>query len=755
MYLILNKNIDIVAEITTFSSINWEEEYLSQSGGDFEIILPASDYSYLNIEEDFIIYKTDSLKFGLVNYIEYIDSFTEDEEVKQLIKIKGEMGESILKRRVISPQLNKSGTIDEIFKSVIGTHFTNPRDSKRRINMEYVETGHMNKISKCITGCTVAQLFESICSSKKYSYRVFLDLIHKKFYCKLVVAKNKSNSVIFSKSDDNLTDFTYIKSKEKFISHVIVAGEGTGQDRTMVTVSNSNLTGLSRIESYLDKNNVSSKDLDVDAYKDKLKEEGKTELNKYSSSQAINFDILLNNYKIGEDFELGDKVKIANENLGIETITRVLSILYSVDENGVETIQLTLGNIEEIELEEDETTTDKEEDKEDPTTDKQVTSVNTQYIPIFAIDENGNTLTNLEFPSGFFKINDNTFCLVIKNNTDKRVSKIYYTCTENLLQSEYAIFVNSSTVIECYQGYSVDSENKHFYTCNLKAYDNVVKVVVFGDAYKEPEGGSELIEVTPLYNDYIVLKTVYYQPSLQGWLDVPEMTHNYGEYTLYNRRFLGAAGRGETRTITSVSKYADGTLYNHESTATIPELSFDSYLNLRNNATIFKLILNGTFNNATFTDKPIDGTGDIYIKVGDKFYKTGDNGLISFSWGDNIEIVWMHPGNASSPPEGSLTITFEGNTDAKLGVNCSESYVTNDDGELLHYTFANPGSSVYNAFGITEGFCGDNKYYGSFSYLHKQIGDIILDNCTYTTEIDEGYLTLQPFYEYCDEGWCH
>ena len=115
----------------------------------------------------------------------------------------------------------------------------------------------------------------------------------------------------------------------------------------------------------------------------------------------------------------------------------------------------------------------------------------------------------------------------------------------------------------------------------------------------------------------------------------------------------------------------------------------------------------------------------------------------------------MHPGNASNPPEGSLTITFEGATDAKLGVNCSYGYVTDSEGEILHYCFANPGASIYNAHGITEGFCGDKKYYGSFSYLHKQIGDIILDNCTYTTEIDEGYLTLQPFFEFCDEGWCH
>lgn len=763
MYLILNKDLDIVAEITTFSSINWEEEYLSQSGGDFEIILPSSDYSYLNIEEGFIIYKTNSLKFGLVNYIEYTDTFTEDEEVQQLITLKGEMGESILKRRVISPQLNKTGTIDEIFKSVIGTHFTNPRDSKRRINLEYIESDYKNKVSKCITGCTVAQLFESICSSKEYSYRVFLDLENKKFYCKLIAGNNKSDSVIFSKNDDNLSSFTYVKSKENFISHIVVAGEGTGQDRTMVTISNSNLSGLDRIESYLDKNNVSSEGLDTKTYVDKLKEEGKTELNKYSSNEAIEFDILLNNYEVGVDFDLGDKVKIINENLGIETTTRVLAILYSTDENGIETIQLTLGNIEEIELEEDETTTEKEEDTTDTTNDKVVTSVNTQYIPIYAIDEEGNTLTNLEFPSGFFKITDNTFCMVIKNNTSKTISKIYYTCEENLLQSEDAIFINSSTAIDCYEGHSVDSDSKHFYNCNIREYDNLVKVVVFGDAYSEPTEEVSLIEITSSYTDYEVLKTIYYQPSIQGWADVPEMTHEYGDYTLYNRRFLGAAGKGTTRTIKSVTKDESGNLTYCNSILTIPELSFESYLNLRNNATIFKFTLNGTFNNASFIDKAIDGTGDIYLKIGDKFYKTGDNGLIALSWGDIIEVVWLH-GESYVSYENDISLTIEGATDAKLGINCSGgSSISDDDGNCIHYVIANPNASTYSSYGITEGFCGDNKYTGSFTSLQNQMGNTILDNCTYTTQLDtdytsisaSDYLHLSPFYEYCDAGWCH
>ena len=245
MYFIVNKSLEVVGEITTFSSINWEEEYLSQSGGDFEIVLPASDYSSLNIKEGFFIYKNNSKKFGLINYIEYIDNFTEDEKVEQLIKIKGEMGESILKRRVIAPQLNKSGTLDSIFKSVINTHFTNPKDSKRKINLEYIpNTKYSTKVNKCVTGCTVAELFESICSSKEYSYRVYLDLNSKKFYCNIINGSDKSNSVIFSKEDDNLANFKYVRSQENLKTHIIVAGEGEGDDRTIVTVSNINYSGF-------------------------------------------------------------------------------------------------------------------------------------------------------------------------------------------------------------------------------------------------------------------------------------------------------------------------------------------------------------------------------------------------------------------------------------------------------------------------------------------------------------------------------
>lgn len=484
MYFIVNKSLEVVGEITTFSSINWEEEYLSQSGGDFEIVLPASDYSSLNIKEGFFIYKNNSKKFGLINYIEYIDNFTEDEKVEQLIKIKGEMGESILKRRVIAPQLNKSGTLDSIFKSVINTHFTNPKDSKRKINLEYIpNTKYSTKVNKCVTGCTVAELFESICSSKEYSYRVYLDLNSKKFYCNIINGSDKSGSVIFSKEDDNLANFKYVRSQENLKTHIIVAGEGEGDDRTIVTVSNINYSGLNRIESYLDKDSLSSKDLTKASYKTKLIEEGKTELNKHSTSEGSEFDVFLNNYEVGTDFNLGDKVKIIDENLGIETTTRVLAVLYSSDENGVETIQVTLGNVTKIDIENDEKNEDNnDEDKDDTTNESKTTSDNSKYIKITAYDEDGKTLSDLEFSGGFFKMKDKVYLLVLKNNSNKIIDKISYKCTENLLKSENIIYINYNETINCFKTHSVKN-NIHSYSCYMSSYSNLTKIISVGDEY--------------------------------------------------------------------------------------------------------------------------------------------------------------------------------------------------------------------------------------------------------------------------------
>lgn len=506
MYIILNKELEKVAEITTFTSINWEEEYLSQSGGDFEIVLPASTYSDLGIEDGFFIYKDDSLKFGIVNYIEYTDNFTENEEIQQLITLKGEMGESILKRRVLSFQLNKSGTLDDLVSSVIYTHFTNPKDIDRKINLEYIRNNNFsNYVSKCITGCTVAELIESLCSIYDCSYRVLLDLNNKKFQMKLIKGENKSSNVVFCKKDNNLSEFTFVKSKESYVSHVVVAGEGNGSDRKTVTVSNKNQTGIDRIETFLDKKSLSSKDMDSLTYINKLYEEGKSELSKYATTEASSFDIFLNNFEYRKDFDLGDKVTIKNENLGIETVTRVLAALTSVDENGVESTQLTLGDIAEIELAEDETTIEQEEytaedtdengEVIDTTWDTNVTQITTEYLKIFAEDSSGVTLSDLEFAGGFFKIAEDVYVMCLKNNTGKDIKKIYYSADENLLKSENEIY--GSSVIESIDcmSHRVDETSKHEYDCSLRSYCNITKIITVGEPLVEEIEGYELYNV--------------------------------------------------------------------------------------------------------------------------------------------------------------------------------------------------------------------------------------------------------------------
>lgn len=506
MYLILNKELEQVAEITTFASINWEEEYLSQSGGDFEIVLPSSVYSELGIEDGFFIYKTDSLKFGIINYVEFIDNTTENEEIQQLITLKGEMGESILKRRVLSFQLNKSGTLDDLVASVIYTHFTNPKDTNRQINLEYIKNNTFSDfVSRCITGCTVAELMESLCSICDCSYRIYLDLNNKKFKMKLIKGSDKSSNIVFSKREKNLSEFTLVKSKENYISHVFVGGEGNGNDRKTVTVTNSNQTGMNRIETYLDKKSLSSKDMDPITYINKLQEEGKTELSKYATVEASSFDLFLNNYEYIKDFDLGDKVKIINENLGIETVTRVLAALTSVDENGVQTVQITLGDIAEIELAEDETTIEKEEytpedtdengEVIDNTWDTNVTQINTEYLKIYAELSDGVTLEDSEFAGGFFKIAENVYVMCIKNNSRKYISKIYYYADENILKSEDQIYgYTEQESIQCLS-HRVDETSKHSYDCFLGDFCNITKIITIGEPVVEEIDGFELYEI--------------------------------------------------------------------------------------------------------------------------------------------------------------------------------------------------------------------------------------------------------------------
>lgn len=434
MFIILDDSFNEVAEITSFYSILWNRLYLSQSGGDFEIQLPLQEYDY--IKKNYFIVNSEDDSIGIVNTIKKEDII--DDEIKQVITIKGEMFVSILKNRIIYPKVSKKGKMWVVIDELMNENIVSPSHSNRKIeNFKYSINASLDKITSInVKGKTLAEVFESILSSVGCGMSVtFYD---NKLRLHTNQGEDRSNSIVFCKEDNNIANFTHLTSNSKNYTHVIVEGK----DDIYTTATYQEKKGIFRKETYLDKTNENNKNISEDDYKETLKDAGKSILLQHQIEEAAEFDVFLNNYEFGKDFNLGDIVTIEYNDIGFTNKVRVLGVLTSIDENGVKEQTITLGNLSPITLDDIEEDEIKDSEESESTTKIDNTStLNTTYIPVYSKNNGIDKVVG-----GIIKLDKDTYLFNLTCNFvgDNDGDEIYYECDEDILKKETQIGINGS-----------------------------------------------------------------------------------------------------------------------------------------------------------------------------------------------------------------------------------------------------------------------------------------------------------------------
>lgn len=417
-YIIMSDSFVRLCEITTHKSILWHELYLDPTGGDFQMELAADKYLPFTRKGYYII-NTDSEKFGIIDTYEV----KETAEDGLVLTVSGLMGESILQRRVIWPTISMSGSVNDVVAAIIRRNVTEPANASRRIdNFAYVSNAAFSsRVSKQITGATVADACCSICGQFGWGYVVSINDTMDGFTMKLIAGTDRSATqadnpvIVFSAADFGISEFTYLTSEKAVFSHVICAGEGTGASRTAViypSYSTAGNRGLNRREVFLDKRDVSREatedgTLTEESYLEKLEYEAAEKLKESATSEACEGIVRPYRYRLYEDFLPGDIVTVRNERLGMEYDIRVLGALISIDENGARDITAEMGNLVVADIQDEPEEDVVEEEAEEPTIDPTTVSLRNDIRPFsFAYqlldpeDDFGN-------PTGWLHICDN------------------------------------------------------------------------------------------------------------------------------------------------------------------------------------------------------------------------------------------------------------------------------------------------------------------------------------------------------------
>lgn len=314
------------------SNIQWNRKYYE--AGDFEIIIPASQY----LSDMKYIYTSDRPELAVINKVSW-----ERTQKGNTVSLSGFFMEKVLDDKIIYPVFYGSGEITSVLTTMVNQF-------KEDIPISEIvsrETGE--KVDFQETGQELGTKLYELLELQEMSYRVVYDFennqIKLEFY-KGTDATQEGGAdvfVTFSTEWDNLSEPMVETDDSNYKNFFVVAGTGEAEERITVEVDLSN--GGYKKKLFVDERNTQydSSEQTLDQYKLELQQKGLEEALNYQIVQNIDFVIKTYGYEYMKDYDLGSKVDIIINDIGLTMSARIIAI-YEVFKEGTHTIEVEVGN---------------------------------------------------------------------------------------------------------------------------------------------------------------------------------------------------------------------------------------------------------------------------------------------------------------------------------------------------------------------------------------------------------------------------
>lgn len=343
---ILDTNFNRVCVVDTFESLIWTDRFFQN--GDFEL--------YVSLDQDALKFLDMADYYLVLNDSEHamiIERFQldTDSEAGPHLKVTGRSLESILSRRIIWGQVALTGNLQNGIKQLIDSSIISPDITDRKIP-NFVFEVSTDPIITALTvdaqyyGDNLYDVIQKLCETNKIGFKITMtsdNIFVFKLYTGIDRSYNQEINphVIFSPDFDNLSNSSYVRSKDSFKNVTMVAGEGEGSARKIVSVGSG--VGLDRREIFTDASGVSSNvngtTISDSEYSAQLTQKGTETINSNQEIQTFDgtADVKTETlYVYGRDFFMGDIVQIVNE-YGLEASSRVVELIHSQSSSDVET----------------------------------------------------------------------------------------------------------------------------------------------------------------------------------------------------------------------------------------------------------------------------------------------------------------------------------------------------------------------------------------------------------------------------------
>lgn len=401
MITILDDTMRIVDVLRKYEYSQYQ--YKAREIGTFQInaMFDKENLYLMDKTKNFYVLFDDDV-FGVIESVKR----ESDSETSRMFTIKGSLALKLLEYRVIKGQLTFKGKSYKYIEELVKQNLIFSDDANRNIvlSVEFENEERLKNvcstIDKQITGGSLWDEISEVAEADKL--RIVLKpnvvVINRENpynidgWTLIIGAgedrtRNRGNKVVspvvFSQTLSNIANTDYIVDRSKLRNTVYIAGEGEGTDRKWYNIDvNSDVTfgerkGWNRRELWVDARDVQSeqdnKQLTDTEYEELIKQRAneKAKGNDLSEEYTATVTDITKQYTYKKDYNIGDFVTIADEELGMEIDAQITNVIITgQDDRNIIDIEFTYGSrIKDI-IEESETAIKKIEEN----------NVNVKYI---------------------------------------------------------------------------------------------------------------------------------------------------------------------------------------------------------------------------------------------------------------------------------------------------------------------------------------------------------------------------------------
>lgn len=386
MITILDDTMRIVDVLRKYEYSQYQ--YKAREIGTFQInaMLDKENLYLMDKTKNFYVLFDDDV-FGIIESVKR----ESDGETSRVFTIKGSLALKLLEYRVIKGQLTFKGKSYKYIEEIVKQNLIMSDEENRNVALavEFEDEERLKNvcstIDKQITGGSLWDEISEVAEADKL--RIVLKpnvvVINRENPYNidgwtLIIGAGEDRTrhrgnkvvspVVFSQSLSNIANTDYTVDRSKLRNTVYIAGEGEGTDRKWYNIDvNSDVTfgerkGWNRRELWVDARDVQSeqdnKKLTDAEYEELMKQRAdeKAKDNDLSEEYTATVTDITKQYTYKKDYNIGDFVTIADEELGMEIDAQITNVIITrQDDRNIVDIEFTYGSrikdiIEESEI---------------------------------------------------------------------------------------------------------------------------------------------------------------------------------------------------------------------------------------------------------------------------------------------------------------------------------------------------------------------------------------------------------------------